>query len=63
MICVDFIENTFLESFADSKFLDFSDPGQLAFRINRTLVYHGIYGIGLVVIHMCESYEGGIRGQ
>ena len=26
-----------LESFADSKLLDFSDLGQLTFRINRTL--------------------------
>ena len=26
-----------LESFADSKLLDYSDPGQLTLRINRTL--------------------------
>ena len=37
---MDFAENTLfasLASFADSKLHDFSDPGQLALHINRTL--------------------------
>ena len=49
-----------LESFADSKLLDFSDLGQLTFRINRTL------GVSRYIRHrpnMCEGYEGGVRGH
>ena len=53
-----------MESFADSKLLDFSNPGQLTFRINRKLgVSCYIYGIGLIVIRMCEGYKGGVRGH
>ena len=39
-----------LESFADSKLLDFSDLGQLTFRINRTL------GVSRYVRHTPNSY-------
>ena len=39
-----------LESFADSKLLDFSDPGQLIFRINRML------GVSRYVRHRPNSY-------
>ena len=53
-----------LESFADSKLLDFSDPGQLTFCINRTL------GVSRYIRHkpnnyicMREGYEGGVRGR
>ena len=52
-----------LESFADSKLLDFSDLGQLTFRINRTL------GVSRYIRHRRNSYrharglhyEGGVR--
>ena len=49
MICVDFVEK---ESFDDSNLLDFSDPGQLTFCINRTLgVSHYMY-----IRHRPNSY-------
>ena len=54
MICVDFVENALfaivLESFADSKLLDFSDLGQLTFRTNRTL------GVSRYIRHRPNSY-------
>ena len=53
MICVDFVENALfasLESFADSKLLDFSDLGQLTFRMNRTL------GVSCYIRHKPNSY-------
>ena len=50
-----------LESFADSKLLDFSDLGQLTFRINRTLgVSRYIRHRPNSYIRMCEGYEGGV---
>ena len=39
-----------LESFADSKLLDYPDPGQQTFRINRTL------GVSHYIRHKPNSY-------
>ena len=39
-----------LESFADSKLLEYSDPGQLTFRINRTL------GVSRYIRHRPNNY-------
>ena len=50
-------------SFADSKLLDFSDPGQQAFRINRMLGVSRYIQHRPIVIRMHESYEGGVRGR
>ena len=48
-----------LESFADSKLLDFSDTGQLTFRINRTL------GVSWYIRHRPNSYTHvrGLQGR
>ena len=53
-----------LASFAESKLLDFSDPGQLTLHINiERCVSRAIYGIGLIIIRMREGYEGGVWGR
>ena len=48
-----------LASFADSKLLDFSDPGQLTLHINRTLCVSR-YIQDSPNIRMCKGYEGGV---
>ena len=53
-----------LESFADSKLLDFSDLSQLTFCINRTLgVSCNIQHKPNIAIRMREGYEGRVRGH